>query len=155
MGSVATRQARRISTYIASLALLGSMFQAASSAGLGAGWQAIYQDNRIFPVGWNPFRNMSETLILISITLSVYLMSIRLSDKMPIRLLGVFSMIFLMLQSRILIVSNLSALPGFITEYSNLLSIISYLGCIYLIVSLVLLAMNVALIWLTYRYPST
>jgi hypothetical protein len=128
-----------------------SAFVSVLNYGIGVGREPVYRENKFFPVGFNPFRDLALRCVFISILFLCSSVLIKLSENLLVRILALIISVLTAYQCVILIGSDLAELPNWVTEYSRGLVLILYAGHFFLGIAVVLLLLQVSLIWLINR----
>jgi hypothetical protein len=145
------KRVSHICTFLGVTGLISSLFLSGLAFGIGVGWQEIYKNNRFFAAGWNPYRFLALTYLTISACFLAFCIFSRVRARVYPKIVCLITMIIILMQSRVLIVSQPTASPEFITEYSSLLESLLFSGAFWLALAILLILAQVLLIWLGYR----
>ncbi len=146
-----TERLKQIASSSAILGLTFALFLSGLAFGLGAGWQTVYKDNKIFAVGWNPYRNMAVTYFIISVCLLLFIVLIWKGNNVLLKAAGFIPLAVILLQCRILIIFKPAKLPDWVIAYSDWLGLMLYMDFFFLALAIVLLILQLYSIWHVYR----
>ena len=131
------------------LAMLGAGIAALAAAlfhGLGAGWSVAYLENKFFPIGLNPFRDLALRYFLIAICFLLFGVLAR-QKQLFFSLIAMAPLVFILHQTRIVLLSEPARMPDWVTNYSPYLGATYYIGPVVLIVGLSLAGLYVWSVW--------
>ena len=147
---------RRITLWTSMIGMFGSLAAvvvASLTFGIGSGWEALNHENKIIPLGFNPFRDFAVICILIALLL--FLASALVNW---ISLFGRSVSLLLIteaaLQSWTLQRALSSSMPTWALEYSSLMAAVPFTVYFFLGITIILFVSNTILIWFTYRSRS-
>lgn len=147
-----TNLVKQISGSLVIISIGLALFLCGLAFGIGAGWQIVNENNKFFPIGWNPYHNMGVTYFIISFCFLVLLIFISKQKSFVSRFVALIPILILFLQCRILVISNLGKLPEWVTEYSGWFKLILYMDYFFLSITTALLILQLYSIWLC-KYP--
>lgn len=142
---------KQIAFSLGVIGFISSMLLFSLTYGLGIGWEITYKDNKFLPLGWNPIQEMAFNYFVISVCLLLFIVFLRMPDNVFLKVIGSIPLVLVILQCKILLMSELNTLPKWITEYSGWLNMILYMDFFFLILTVVLLILQFCLIWFNYH----
>lgn len=119
--------------------------------GIGAGRDEFYRENKFFPLGFNPFRDVALRCFFIS---ALYLLSALLLVQVRSLAIRIASLALLPLigyQCVILIRSTPTELPNSVLEYSGPLELVLYAGHLLFGALIVFALLQISLVWISRR----
>ena len=144
---------KQIAFPLGMMGLVTAILFSSLTFGLGAGWYVAYKDNKFFPLGMNRFQDDAFTFFFVSLFFLLFVVILRMSNKLLLNVAALLPLLFIIHQSRLLILSRADGLPSWVTEYSSSLSMILYGGVLFLVIAIILLILQLSSIWLIYRTP--
>lgn len=137
-------------TWAAIAALLALLFSALTY-GLGAAWHLAFRENKFLPSGANYFRDMALRFLVIAAFFLIVVLILRVVKLNFVRKLALASLILALHQSRVLISTSSSELPGWVSDYSSTLRLLPYAGFYFLASATAILILEIVLIILRLR----
>lgn len=138
----------RCTLFLGIAAFLIAAFAAALLFGIGAGMEEIYRENKFFPIGFNPYRDLALRCIFIAILFLFSTAVVKLSRNLALRIIALALSILTAHQSVMFIRSFPTELPHGVTEYSRSLELVLYTGHFLLALVIILLMLQISMIWL-------
>jgi len=140
------KQLKRTIIILGLLGVVLATFLSSLSYGIGAGWYAVYKDNKFIPLGQNPFQDMALRYCFVSVFYLISMVLVWFPTRQFGKILAIVPLILAIHQVYILTSFGPGNIPVWITEYSIGLSNLSYGPLFFILFSILNIALQIALI---------
>lgn len=140
------KRLNQIALSIGIISFVSALFFSGLNFGLAVG----YKESEFFPVGYNPYQDMTIRYFMISILFLLSVVLFQARNKLFPQIIGLLLLIFVMFQCRILIASKPDEVADWITGFAIRLRLIWQIDAFLFAAAVILVTLQVYLIKLDY-----